>query len=59
MVHVYLASYYDVDPDPQQEWIMVEARSSYYEANTPILTTLQKLYSERRVYVLLYIIILN
>lgn len=46
-VDIYLASYNDIDPDPQQEWIMVEARTGYYEASRHTMTALQKLYTER------------
>jgi helicase required for RNAi-mediated heterochromatin assembly 1 len=46
-VDIYLASYNDIDLDPQKEWIMVEARMGYYEANRHTMTALQKLNTER------------
>jgi helicase required for RNAi-mediated heterochromatin assembly 1 len=46
-VDIYLPSYTDLDLDPQQEWIMVEARAGYYEASRHTMTALQKLYTER------------
>ena len=33
--------------DPQQEWVMVEARSAYYEAYRHTLSALQKIAHER------------
>ncbi|KXG49704.1 uncharacterized protein PGRI_056720 [Penicillium griseofulvum] len=45
-VDIFLASPNDIDFDPQQEWIMVEARAGYFEANRHTLTALQKLSKE-------------
>lgn len=49
-VDIYLASYTDVDPDPQKEWLMVEARGGYYEATRHTMVGLQKLFTERSVF---------
>jgi helicase required for RNAi-mediated heterochromatin assembly 1 len=46
-VDIYLASYQDINPDPQQEWLMVESRVGYYEASKHTMKALQKLYTER------------
>ncbi|KUM65699.1 hypothetical protein ACN42_g1364 [Penicillium freii] len=45
-VDLFLASPDDIEVDPQQEWIMVEARAGYFEANRHTLTALQKLSKE-------------
>ncbi|KAJ5853563.1 hypothetical protein N7534_006106 [Penicillium rubens] len=45
-VDLFLASPSDIEVDPQQEWIMVEARAGYFEANRHTLTALQKLSKE-------------
>ncbi|KAJ9490234.1 hypothetical protein VN97_g3039 [Penicillium thymicola] len=45
-VDIFLASSGDIEVDPQQEWIMVEARAGYFEANRHTLTALQKLSKE-------------
>ncbi|KAJ5941450.1 hypothetical protein N7516_001618 [Penicillium verrucosum] len=45
-VDIFLASSGDIEVDPQQEWIMVEARTGYFEANRHTLTALQKLSKE-------------
>ncbi|KAJ5689181.1 ATP binding protein [Penicillium macrosclerotiorum] len=37
----------DIDFDPQQEWVMVEARAGYFEAYRHTMTALQKLSKER------------
>lgn len=37
----------DADFDPQQEWIMVEAKTGYYEAHRHTMTALQKMATER------------
>ncbi|KAJ9219090.1 hypothetical protein DTO169C6_8600 [Paecilomyces variotii] len=36
----------DADFDPQQEWIMVEAKTGYYEAHRHTMTALQKMATE-------------
>lgn len=46
-VDVYFAHSEDIDFDPQQEWIMVEARSGYYECHRHTMTALQKLSREK------------
>ncbi|KAJ5836884.1 hypothetical protein N7447_002910 [Penicillium robsamsonii] len=46
VVAVVASSPDDIDIDPQQEWIMVEARAGYFEANRHTLTALQKLSKE-------------
>ncbi|KAJ5517953.1 hypothetical protein N7453_000375 [Penicillium expansum] len=45
-VDLFLASPDDIEVDPQQEWVMVEARAGYFEANRHTLTALQKLSKE-------------
>ncbi|KAJ5512243.1 hypothetical protein N7463_001795 [Penicillium fimorum] len=45
-IDIFLASPDDIEIDPQQEWIMVEARAGYFEANRHTLTALQKLSKE-------------
>ncbi|OQE40164.1 hypothetical protein PENCOP_c006G01589 [Penicillium coprophilum] len=45
-IDIFLASPEDIEIDPQQEWIMVEARAGYFEANRHTLTALQKLSKE-------------
>ncbi|CAI7625625.1 unnamed protein product [Penicillium glandicola] len=45
-VDIFLALPNDIEIDPQQEWIMVEARAGYFEANRHTLTALQKLSTE-------------
>lgn len=42
-VDIYFAHPEDIEFDPQQEWIMVQARSGYYEAHRHTMTALQKL----------------
>lgn len=37
----------EVEIDPQREWVMIEARSGYYEGLRYTLTALQKLHRER------------
>lgn len=48
-VDIYLGSLKDFIPDPQQGWIMVEARQGYFEETKHTMIALQKLYSERSV----------
>ena len=45
-VELYFNSVDELELDPQQEWIMIEARSGYYEANRHILRALQKMSTE-------------
>lgn len=46
-VDVLFSDPLEVDIDPLQEWLMVEARSGYYEAVRHTLTGLQRLQGER------------
>lgn len=46
-VELYFNSVDELELDPQQEWIMIEARSGYYEANRHTLRALQKMSSEK------------
>lgn len=48
-IDLFFARAEDAEFDYQQEWLMVEARSGYYEAARHTLTALQKLSSERLV----------
>lgn len=46
-VDIFFAQPEGFDFDPQQEWLMVEARSGYFEAQRHTMTALQKLSRER------------
>lgn len=46
-VDLFFACAEDAEFDYQQEWIMVESRSGYYEASRHTMAALQKLSSER------------
>lgn len=46
-VDIFFAQSEDFDFDPQQEWLMIEARSGYFEAHRHTMTALQKLSRER------------
>jgi helicase required for RNAi-mediated heterochromatin assembly 1 len=46
-VDIYFAHPEDIKFDPQQEWIMVQARSGYYEAHRHTMKALQKLSQEK------------
>ncbi|KAJ6130269.1 ATP binding protein [Penicillium capsulatum] len=46
-IDIFFANPGDVSFDPHQEWIMVEARSGYYEAYRHTMTALQKLSTEK------------
>lgn len=46
-VDIFFAHPEEVDFDPQQEWIMVEARSGYYESSRHTMTALQKMHKEK------------
>lgn len=46
-VDLFFANADDVSFDPHQEWIMVEARSGYFEAYRHTMTTLQKISKEK------------
>ncbi|KAJ5653266.1 ATP binding protein [Penicillium lividum] len=45
-IDIYFACPEDIDIDFQQEWIMVEAKDSYFEASRYTLTALQKMAKE-------------
>lgn len=45
-IDLYFARPEDADFDPQKEWLMVEAKSGYYEAHRHTMTALQKMASE-------------
>ncbi|KAL4896040.1 P-loop containing nucleoside triphosphate hydrolase protein [Aspergillus ambiguus] len=45
-IDIYFAQPEDVDFDPHKEWIMVEARTGYYEASRHTMTALQKMRRE-------------
>jgi helicase required for RNAi-mediated heterochromatin assembly 1 len=47
LVDIYFARTKEIELDPQQEWIMIEARSGYYEGSRHTLKALQKLHRER------------
>ncbi|KAE8389150.1 P-loop containing nucleoside triphosphate hydrolase protein [Aspergillus alliaceus] len=46
-IDIYFAQPEDADFDPHQEWIMVEARTGYYESMRHTMTALQKMNRER------------
>lgn len=46
-VDLYFARPEDAEFDPHVEWIMVEARSGYYEASRHTMSALQKMTKER------------
>ena len=46
-IDIYFATYDEIEVDPQQEWVMVEARTGYFEAYRHTLRGLQKLAGER------------
>jgi helicase required for RNAi-mediated heterochromatin assembly 1 len=45
-IDIYFATPEDTFFDPQQEWVMVEAKTGYFEATRHTLVALQKLMSE-------------
>ncbi|KAJ5745331.1 ATP binding protein [Penicillium odoratum] len=45
-IDIYFARPKDIDIDFQQEWVMVEAKDSYFEASRYTLTALQKMAKE-------------
>lgn len=47
LVDVFFPRPEELEVDPQQEWIMIEARSGYFEGLRHTLTALQKLHQER------------
>ncbi len=46
-IDLYFASVEEIEVDPQVEWIMVEARTGYFEAYRHTLLALQKLMREK------------
>jgi helicase required for RNAi-mediated heterochromatin assembly 1 len=46
-VDLFFARAEDAELDYQQEWLMIEARTGYYEAARYTLTALQKMARER------------
>ncbi|RMZ91026.1 hypothetical protein DV736_g1729, partial [Chaetothyriales sp. CBS 134916] len=46
-IDIFFSRPEDIQIDPQQEWIMVEARRGYYEASRHTLRALQKLSKEK------------
>lgn len=47
MIDIYFARPDEADFDPHQEWIMVEAKTGYYEASRHTMTALQKMSREK------------
>jgi len=46
-IDIYFGGPEEIEIDPQQEWVMVEARNGYYEAYRHPLCSLQKLAHEK------------
>lgn len=46
-IDIYFAAPEEIEIDPQQEWIMVEARTGYFEATRYTLCALQQMMKER------------
>ena len=46
-IDLFFGSHEETEVDPQQEWVMVEARQGYYEAHRHTLRALQKMSTER------------
>lgn len=46
-IDIYFGGSDEIEIDPQQEWVMVEARNGYYEACRHTLRSLQKIVRER------------
>lgn len=46
-IDIYVTCAEGIQLDTQQEWIMVEARSGYYESNRYTMAALQKMAKER------------
>ena len=46
-IDLYFARPEEFEIDPQQEWVMVESRNGFYEANRHTLRALQALLKER------------
>lgn len=48
-IDIFFADPEDFEIDPQQEWVMVEARVGYFESYRHTLLSLQKMAQERQV----------
>lgn len=46
-IDIFFARPEEIEIDPQQEFVMIEARSGYYESSRHTLRALQKLHQER------------
>lgn len=46
-IDIFWATPEDAEFDPTEEYVMIEARSGYFEASRHMLVALQKLMSER------------
>ena len=46
-IDIYFGGPDEIEIDPQQEWVMVEARNGYYEAYRHTLRSLQKIAQEK------------
>ena len=46
-IDIYFGGPHEIEIDPQQEWVMVEARNGYYEAYRHTLRSLQKIAREK------------
>lgn len=46
-IDLYFATPEEIEMDPQVEWVMVEARTGYFEAHRHTLMALQKLMREK------------
>lgn len=46
-IHIEFGEAYEIEFDPQEEWIMVESTSGYWEAYRHTLAAMQKLQSEK------------
>ena len=53
-VDIFFPRHDEIEIDPQQEFVMIEARSGYYEGSRHTLKALQKLHQERQVLVVLF-----
>lgn len=45
-IDIFFASPGEIEMDPQQEWVMVECRDSYFEAYRHTLRSLQRMSTE-------------
>ena len=46
-IDIYFGGPDEIEIDPQQEWVMAEARNGYYEASRHTLRSLQKMALEK------------